>query len=189
MQQLYVGLRDISCLNSLSHYVLIVGKSYQLYAGILERLLCNGESVSVRCNHTYHLDACLAQSLNSLQAASACRYKVFNDNHLCAFGQLTLNEVAHAVVFSLAADINERQTESIGHERSLSYGSCGNAGNGISLREMLKHCMHKLELHIAAQVRIRQGLAVIAIEGRLPSRSPCERIVWLKLYSLYLQQL
>lgn len=29
--------------NSLSHNVLIVGKSYQLYAGILERLLCNGE--------------------------------------------------------------------------------------------------------------------------------------------------
>lgn len=69
MQQLYVGLRDISCLNSLSHYVLIVGKSYQLYAGILERFLCNGESVSVRCNHTYHLDACLAQRLNSLKAA------------------------------------------------------------------------------------------------------------------------
>lgn len=154
MQQFNVSLRDISCLNGLSHYVLIVGKSNQLYAGILKRFLCNGESVGVRCNHTYHLNACLTQSLNSLKTASACRDKVFNDNHLGAFGQLALNEVTHAVVFSLAADINERQSESIGHERSLSYGSCGNAGNGISLREMLKHCMHKLELHIAAQVRI-----------------------------------
>ena len=48
--------------------------------------------------------------------------------------------------------------------------------------------MHELQLHEVAQFGEREGLAVVALERRFPTRSPCEQVVGLKLYCLDVKQ-
>ena len=48
--------------------------------------------------------------------------------------------------------------------------------------------MHELQLHEVAQFGEREGLAVVAVERRFPTRSPCEQVVGLKLYCLDVEQ-
>ena len=188
MQQLNVLLGDVARCHGLLNYVLVVSQGDKLHAGVLKRLLRHGEAVGERSHHAHNLEACRAQGLDGLQAAAAGRDEVLYHHHLRAQGQLALYEVAHAVVLSLAAHVGEGQAQLVGNERALGDGASGNAGHGHGLGEILEHGVRQLKLDEAAQAGVRQGLAVVAIERRLPSRSPREGVLGLQLDSLYVQQ-
>ena len=130
----------------------------------------------------------LAQCLDSFETAAAGGYEVFHDNDFCSGLQFAFNEVLHTVVFRFAAYVCERQRQLVCHECTLGYGSRGYTGHGLCLGKVFLYGVAKLELHEITQLRKRQCLAVVAIERRLPSGSPCERIARLQFYGFHLEQ-
>ena len=68
------------------------------------------------------------------------------------------------MVLGFGADIDERLVQHVGHQRTLWNGACGHTGDGIHILEVLHDHTTQLGLHEAAQVRIRQSFAVVAIK-------------------------
>ena len=165
----------------------IVADGDEFYSGICERLLGNGESVGVRSYHAHHLITSGTQCLYSLQTASSCGDKIFDNYHLGACGEFALDEIAHSVVLGFAANIYKGFAQLVGYECPLGDGSRGYTGYCLCLGEILLNGMTQFNLHKGAKVGERQGLTVVTIDGRLPSRCPCERIGRLQFDSLYIQ--
>ena len=72
---------------------------------------------------------------------------------------------------------------------TLREGSRGHTCNGIHLRETLQNDACCLQFYKRAQIGVRQCLAIVTIEGRVPSAGPREGIVGLKFDGLDVQQL
>ena len=85
VQQFYVAILYISSLKGALYYVLVVGKSYQLYASLRKCFLCYWESVCIRGYHTYYFEPSLAQSFYGFQRRAAGRDKVFYHYYLRAY--------------------------------------------------------------------------------------------------------
>ena len=69
------------------------------------------------------------------------------------------------MVFCFGTYIYEWLSKLLGYKSALCNGTCGNAGNGVGLGELLKDKIGKAKLYACAQFGEREGLAVIAIEG------------------------
>ena len=69
------------------------------------------------------------------------------------------------MVLRFAAHIHKRFAQLVGNECSLGDGSCGDAGNSLSLRKVLLDGMTQLDLDECAEVGKREGLAVVTIDG------------------------
>ena len=149
--------------------MVVVGESFEAYVSLGKSLSCNREAVCVRSHHAHYLVACLAQSCNSLQRASAGRDEVFYDNHLSASRQFALDEVLHAVVLSLRAHVDVREVEFVGNQCALSDSAGSYACHSLCLGEVLEDGVNEFELNVRAQPREREGLAVVAVERRFPT--------------------
>ena len=83
------------------------------------------------------------------------------------------------MVLGLAADVSKGQAQGIGHQGTLCNSSCGNTGNTFCLRELFHDETGEFNLDKGTKVGEGERLAVVAIEGTLPSACPCEGIVGL----------
>jgi hypothetical protein len=127
----------------------------------------------------------LADDMLFLQAA--CRNQILYNNNLSLRIELTFDEVLHTVILWFRTNVNERQVQFVCHQCTLCDSASSYTCNSVSLWELLQDGVYEFELHIVAEFWEREGLAVVTIERRLPTRSPSERIVRLQFDSLNLQ--
>ena len=164
MKRCDVLIGDIAGLFGLGHDVLIVGQRDELHPGLVEGLGGHGEAVSVAGHHAHHLEAGLSQGFYGLERAAAGGDQVLNDHHFGPCGQCAFDEIAHAVVLGLGADVAERQCQRVGHEGALGDGAGGNTGYGRGLGEVFEDGMDEARLDHTAQIGVGKRLAVVAIE-------------------------
>ena len=84
------------------------------------------------------------------------------------------------MVFGFGTHVDEGQVQQVGNQCTLRDGSGSHAGNSVGFRETLGDEASYLDFYEIAQFRVRQCLAVVAIERGFPSGGPCERVGRLK---------
>ena len=141
--------------------------AYRIGGPVSDHESVNADEVRAKLRAGMHINlrASHADGLGGLQRAFAGGDEVFDDNHLLAQGQVTLDEVFQTVVFGRRADIDIGKSEHIGDKRTLGDGSGGNTGDCVGHTEFLHYQTADFGLDECADIGIRQGLAIVGVYG------------------------
>ena len=146
------------------------------------------ETVGESGHHTQYFKSGGTERLNGFQRTAAGGNEVFDHHHFGAFGQRAFDEIAHTVVLGLGTNVAHGQIKGIGHESPLCNGTCGHTGNGCGLRIALTNESGQLVFHKGANVRIGEGLSIVAIERTEPSAGPSEGLFGLEFDALNVEK-
>ncbi len=124
----------------------------QLHTCVLEIGFGLGESIGEQRYHTHNFAACVPQGFHSFQRAFARGNKIFHNHHFRSGAEVALDKVLKAVVLGSGAHVGIRKVEFVGNQRALGYGTGGNAGHTLNLRELLENKTCELNLYKCAHI-------------------------------------
>ena len=168
--------QTVFCLECSVEHRIVVAEGYETYACLLEVLLRNGEAVREERNHADDFASCVADSLDSLKRAFACRNEVFDDYYFLTALEITLDKVLESVVLGSRTDVCERKVENVSDKRALGDSARCYAGNSFCLREFLEDDAGELGLDVCPDGGVGQCAAVVGVDRRVPARSPREGV-------------
>ena len=76
-----------------------------------------------------------------------------------------LDQVCQSVIFRRGADVDEGESEQVGHQGTLRNGACGDASHGLHFTEILYDGARQFDLEKGAEGGIGERFAVVAIDG------------------------
>jgi hypothetical protein len=118
-----------------------------------------------------------ANGFYRFETAASGRDQIFDYNYSSVGPYYTFNLVTHAMFFGAGADINQGQTHFLGNQSCLGYACCSYAGDDIYLAQLLANGLRQHLADVGPDFRVGKRNAVVAINGRIPSRGPFERLV------------
>lgn len=157
--------------------------------GLVEELGGQWEAVGENGDDGNDLTSESPYGIDSLEGRMAGGDKVFEDDDRRAGLKLSLDEVFKAMVLRGVADVDKREGKEVGDECTLGNSARSDSGDGVGLWVVLGDESSELELEEGAYRRIREGLAVVAVNGGLPTGGPGERDGGLELDCFDLQEL
>ena len=131
----------------------------------MELFFCHGEAVGVDGHHADDRAAEIADGFDGFEAATARGDEVFHDDDLRSGSQFALDQVFQSVIFRPGADVDEGESEQVGHQGTLRNGACGDAGHGLHFTEILYDGACQFDLEKGAEGGIGERFAVVAIDG------------------------
>ena len=134
-----------------------------------------------------HYAALLSEGTHGDERAFSGGHQVFDHHNTLPAVHLAFNLVGQPVAFLLRADIHKRLAQLLGHQCTLGNAPRGHAGNHVDVAPRLTHYVGETLAYESAYLGIGKRNPVVAINGRLAPRSPCERMLVVELYRFHCQ--